>query len=106
MVKLKGDHDVFADGSVKIIATPGHTPGHQSLLIQLRHTGPVLLSGDLYHFKANREQYAIPGWNDKKKTIHSFAKIDQLLEKTQAQLWIQHNKEQFDAQKKSPNFYD
>src|SRR5262245_23694000 len=53
-VLLDGDHDVFGDGSVVIIATPGHTPGHQSLLVNLRKTGPVVLSGDLYHYPAER----------------------------------------------------
>ena len=53
--KLDGDHDVFGDGSVVIIATPGHTPGHQSLLVKLRMTGAVLLSGDAVHFKENRD---------------------------------------------------
>ena len=41
---LTGDHDVFGDGSVKIIYAPGHTPGHQVLLVELENTGPVLLS--------------------------------------------------------------
>ena len=41
--KLEGDHDVFGDGSVMLIATPGHTPGHQSLLVRLPKTGALLL---------------------------------------------------------------
>src|SRR6185436_9599335 len=49
---LDGDHDVFGDGSVVIISTPGHTPGHQSLLVNLPKTGAILLSGDLYHYPA------------------------------------------------------
>jgi N-acyl homoserine lactone hydrolase len=49
--KLEGDHDVFGDGSVTIISTPGHTPGHQSLLVKLSMTGALLLSGDAVHFK-------------------------------------------------------
>jgi len=44
--KLAGDHDVFGDGSVTILSTPGHTPGHQSLLVRLPKTGYVVLSGD------------------------------------------------------------
>jgi glyoxylase-like metal-dependent hydrolase (beta-lactamase superfamily II) len=39
LVKLAGDHDVFGDGSVTILSTPGHTPGHQSLLVRLPKTG-------------------------------------------------------------------
>ena len=46
VTKLDGDHDVFGDGSVTIIATPGHTPGHQVLLVRLKRFGAVLLSGD------------------------------------------------------------
>jgi N-acyl homoserine lactone hydrolase len=44
------DHDVFGDGTVVIKFSPGHTPGHQSLFLKLAKTGPVLLSGDLYHY--------------------------------------------------------
>ena len=106
LITLDGDYDVFGDGSVKIISTPGHTPGHQSLLIQLPNTVPVLLPGDLYHFRANRKQYGIPVWNDKKATIHSFVKIDEILEQSNAQLWIEHDKETFDALKKASQFYN
>src|SRR5262245_62501543 len=47
---LDGDYDVFGDGTVVIIATPGHTPGHQSLFVNLAKNGPIVLSGDLYHY--------------------------------------------------------
>lgn len=104
--KLSGQLDLFGDGRVVLIPTPGHSAGHQSLLVRLKHTGPVLLSGDLYHFQANRDHYGIPVWNDKKATVRSFAKIDELLDKTQAQLWIHHDKPQFDALNKAPKFYD
>jgi N-acyl homoserine lactone hydrolase len=50
-VYLTGDHDVFGDGSVTIISSPGHTPGHQALLVRLPKTGPVLLTGDAAHFR-------------------------------------------------------
>jgi N-acyl homoserine lactone hydrolase len=49
---LDGDYDVFGDGSVVIISTPGHTPGHQSLFLRLAKYGPLLLMGDLYHYPA------------------------------------------------------
>src|SRR5688572_29077316 len=42
---LEGDHDVFGDGSVTIVSTPGHTPGHQVLLVKLPKTGALILSG-------------------------------------------------------------
>ena len=57
VTKLEGDHDVFGDGSVTILSTPGHTPGHQSLLVKLPKTGAIVLSGDAVHF---REQLGKP----------------------------------------------
>src|SRR5206468_11824799 len=53
ITRLAGDHDVFGDGSVTILSTPGHTPGHQSLLVRLPKTGYVVLSGDAVHFRDN-----------------------------------------------------
>jgi N-acyl homoserine lactone hydrolase len=50
VTKLDGDRDVFGDGSVTVLSTPGHTPGHQSLLVNLPKTGAVVLSGDAVHF--------------------------------------------------------
>jgi len=105
-VALKGDHDVFGDGSTIILSTPGHSPGHQSLYIKLPETGPVILSGDLYHFEENRTNYGIPVWNDKKLTIQSFARIDNILDNTSAKLWIQHDPEEAKSKSMSPNFYN
>jgi glyoxylase-like metal-dependent hydrolase (beta-lactamase superfamily II) len=68
VTKLEGDHDVFGDGSVMIISTPGHTPGHQGLLVKLPKTGAVLLSGDAVHFKDNWENRRVPQNNDNKET--------------------------------------
>jgi len=102
---LQGDHDVFGDGSAVILSTPGHSPGHQSLYLKLPETGPVILSGDLYHFEKNRKDYGIPVWNDKKLTINSFAKIDNILDQTSAKLWIQHDPEEAKSMRMSPAFY-
>lgn len=104
-VSLQGDHDVFGDGSAVILSTPGHSPGHQSLFLKLPKTGPVILSGDLYHFEKNRQDYGVPIWNDKKSTISSFAKIDHILDQTSAKLWIQHDPEQAKNQRMSPAYY-
>ncbi|MCJ8337414.1 MAG: N-acyl homoserine lactonase family protein [Pseudomonadales bacterium] len=104
-IQLQGDHDVFGDGSAVILSTPGHSPGHQSLYLKLPETGPVILSGDLFHFEKNRQDYGIPVWNDKKSTISSFAKIDNILDQTSAKLWIQHDPEQAKSMRMSPAYY-
>lgn len=60
---LTGDKDVFGDGAVVIINTPGHTPGHHSLLVKLKGMGNVLITGDLTHFQENYAMNGVPGFN-------------------------------------------
>ena len=105
-IKLDGHYDVFGDGSVVILSTPGHTPGHQNLFLNLPETGPTILSGDLYHFEENRVEYAIPVFNTKRETIHSFVLIDNVLDDIKkSKLWIQHDKPFVESLNLSPGFY-
>jgi glyoxylase-like metal-dependent hydrolase (beta-lactamase superfamily II) len=107
VTKLEGDYDVFGDGSVMIIATPGHTPGHQSLLVNLPKTGALLLSGDAVHFKDNWDNRRVPTINfDKDKTAASMQRMADIIANEKAQLWINHDKMQSDSLKKSHDFYD
>jgi len=104
---LAGDKDVFGDGSVTILSTPGHTPGHQSLLVKLPKTGAVVLSGDAVHFKDNWDNRRVPSMNaNKDMSAASMQKIADTLGKEKAQLWINHDKAQRDSQKLAPEFYD
>jgi len=104
---LDGDHDVFGDGSVRIIYSPGHTPGHQSLLVDLENTGPIVLSGDLYHTRANRALRRVPSFNfNEQQTLASMDKVEKLLADTGATLWIEHDKALADSLKKAPAYYD
>jgi N-acyl homoserine lactone hydrolase len=105
---LKGeDHDVFGDGTVVIKFTPGHTPGHQSLFLKLAKTGPILLSGDLYHYPEEITYKRIPSFDsDKEQTARSRAMIEEFVKKNNAQLWIQHDYTSGIKRKIAPEFYD
>ncbi|MCK1684071.1 N-acyl homoserine lactonase family protein [Bradyrhizobium sp. 147] len=105
--QLAGDKDVFGDGSVTILSTPGHTPGHQSLLVKLPKTGAVILSGDAVHFKDNWDNRRVPSMNvNKDQSAASMQKIADTLAREKAQLWINHDKAQRDSQKLAPEFYE
>jgi N-acyl homoserine lactone hydrolase len=105
-IELDGDHDVFGDGTVVVKSTPGHTPGHQSLFVKLAKTGPVVLTGDLYHYAAERRLKKVPANDNRAQTEASRAAIEELLQKTGAQLWIQHDILANANLKKSPKYYE
>ena len=95
VVKLTGDKDVFGDATVVILSTPGHTPGHQSLLLRLPKTGTVVLSGDLAHFKENFDQRRVPTFNyNKEQSLASMDRVAQLLLSERARLLINHDSAQ------------
>ena len=101
------DYDVFGDGTVVIKAAPGHSPGHQVLFLKLAKTGPLVLSGDLYHYPEERQRKLIPATEfNAEQTVASRAAIEAFLKKTGAQFWIQHDLTANAKLKKSPAFYE
>ena len=106
-VKLNGDHDVFGDGSVILVATPGHTPGHQSLLVRLPKRGPVILSGDMVHLRENWVNRRVPSFNyDRAQSLQSMEKVARLMAETGAELWINHDKEQSATIPRAPAYIE
>ena len=101
------DYDVFHDGSVVIKPTPGHTPGHRVLFLKLAKTGPVVLSGDLYHYpeELNVDRVMVNDFNPD-QTRASRKALQEFLTKSKAQLWIQHDLAGFSKLKKAPEFYE
>jgi len=104
---LDGDTDVFGDGSVTLISTPGHTPGSQSLLVHLKNSGFIILSGDVVHLEENFEKNIVPSLNtDKATSIASMDRVRRMIATYQAKLFINHDKAQSDTLRLLPAFYD
>jgi N-acyl homoserine lactone hydrolase len=104
---IDGDRDVFGDGTVRILKAPGHTPGHQCLLVKLKKSGVVVLSGDLYHLRANRKGQRVPTINtERADTLASIARIEKIVQNQKARLVIQHDPEDWKALPKIPAFLE
>ena len=89
---LAADKDVFGDGSVMILNMPGHTPGHHSLLVKLRDMGPVLITGDLSHFRENYESDGVPTFNtDRAASLASIDRFKRIAKNLKATVIIQHD---------------
>ena len=103
--KIKGDYDVFGDGTVVIKYMPGHTPGHSALYLDLPEAGPMLLSGDLYHLSLSRVHKRVPLFNtDVKQTLESMEHFEAFADSTGAQVYLQHSREDFEKMPKAPNY--
>lgn len=104
---IADDFDVFGDGTVRILKMPGHTPGHQALMIKLPKTGTVLLSGDLYHTRENRQERRVPRVNtDRADTLASIDRFERLATRTHARVIVQHDPEDFRSLPKFPAYLD
>jgi N-acyl homoserine lactone hydrolase len=91
------DKDVFGDGSVMMLYTPGHTPGHHSLLVKLPQAGNFLISGDAVHFRENYDTDGVPAFNfDRSQTLASIARMKKIAEVSKATLVIQHDARDID----------
>jgi glyoxylase-like metal-dependent hydrolase (beta-lactamase superfamily II) len=101
------DFDVFGDGTVVIMSAPGHTPGHQVLVVKLAHRGTVVLAGDLYHYPEERATGRTPTFEfNAEQSRASRAKIEKLVKDNNAQLWIEHDIATHAGLPRSPQYVD
>jgi N-acyl homoserine lactone hydrolase len=101
------DFDVFGDGTVVIMSTPGHTPGHQVLAVKLKNAGTIVLGGDLYHYPEERTTGRTPTFEfNAEQSKTSRAHIEQYLKDTHGTLWIEHDKATHAALPKAPKYLD
>jgi N-acyl homoserine lactone hydrolase len=86
------DKDVFGDGTVIMLRTPGHTPGHSSLLVKLAKMGPVIITGDVVHFRENFDSDGVPSFNyDRAQTVASIERLKKIAANLKATVIIQHD---------------
>jgi len=86
------DYDVFGDGKVIVMSTPGHTPGHQVVAVELDHAGWIVLAGDLYHYPEERTTGRTPSFEfDREMSLASRQRVEDFLIEHDATLWIEHD---------------
>jgi glyoxylase-like metal-dependent hydrolase (beta-lactamase superfamily II) len=101
------DLDVFGDGSVVVMSTPGHTPGHQVVAVKLANAGTVVLGGDLYHYPEERTTGRTPTFEfDAEQSKASRARVEALLKTSGGTLWIEHDLLTHAALPKAPGYVD
>lgn len=104
---MDGDADLFGDGALTVLSTPGHTPGHCSMLVRLPRTGPVLLAADVAHYRYNLDRRCVPGMNsDPGQSRTSMDRIEQVARDEGARLWLNHDIVQAATIPHAPAFFD
>ena len=104
----KDEYDVFGDGKAMIKAAPGHTPGHQVLVLNLASLGKLMIAGDLYHYPAERGFRRAPPDNaaNVARSAASRATIEQYLSATKTGILIEHEWAAIARLNKPPEFYE
>jgi N-acyl homoserine lactone hydrolase len=100
--------DLFGDGTIRMIFTPGHAPGHQSFLVTLPRTGPVLLTIDAAYTLDHWENKALPGLVvSSADAVDSVAKLRRIASDTNAMVVTGHDPDNWGTYRKAPHdFYD
>ncbi|OCA52926.1 AttM family quorum-quenching N-acyl homoserine lactonase [Photorhabdus namnaonensis] len=99
--------DVYGDGALKTVFTPGHSPGHQSLLVTLPNSGSLLLTIDAAYTLDHWEERALPGFlTSTTETVRSVQKLRHLAKRTNAIVVTGHDPDAWPTFRKAPEYYD
>lgn len=100
------DGDTELAPGLTVLRTDGHTPGHQSLLVELPETGPVILAGDCCYWQEHLERERVPGvvWNPT-LALHAIKRLKTLARLTGARVFPGHDPEFWRTLKHSPDPY-
>ena len=101
--EIDGEHDVFGDGSVVLLPTPGHTPGHQSLWIRPAPGVQFVLTADACYTQEHLERMVLPSAvHDAPEMTRSMQRLRDLRERQSAQLLYGHDAAQWRALPHAP----
>ena len=102
---IDADFDVFGDGRVIVLKAPGHTPGHQVLLLRLKKAGALLLCGGLYPLRESRMQKRVPSINvSRADTLATMDRIEKIALNQKARIIAQGDPADFAALPKFPAY--
>jgi N-acyl homoserine lactone hydrolase len=103
---VDGDHDLFGDGAVVLTPLPGHTPGHQGLLVRLRDTGPILLAADIAYTAQDYAEGAVRAGNvDLDQSRRSIERAKRIASERGATVWLHHDPDAQRAVRTAPEHY-
>jgi glyoxylase-like metal-dependent hydrolase (beta-lactamase superfamily II) len=102
------EYDVFGDGTVVVMAAHGHTAGQQVLVVNFPKMGRIMLSGDLYHFREEREQQVLPHTleYDKEASRLSRVRLEAWAKANNVPVWIEHDTRLYAGLKKAPAYIE
>jgi N-acyl homoserine lactone hydrolase len=104
--QLTDEFDLFGDGVIKMIFSPGHAPGHQSFLITLPKGDPILLVVDAAYTMDHWNEKCLPGFlTSAIECARSVKKLRMLADKSGAMIVTGHDPEKWPTFKKAPHFY-
>jgi glyoxylase-like metal-dependent hydrolase (beta-lactamase superfamily II) len=102
----EGELDLFKDGTIRLLETPGHSAGHMSLLLELEQTGPVLLTADAVDNRAQWEGREHPrALFSREDARRSLERLRELARQTDALLVLGHEPEDWSRLKHAPDCY-
>lgn len=98
------DGDLMVMPGVHLVATPGHSPGHQSIVLwDAPDAGTLVIAGDAINCHANAEQDLPPGLSsDADEAVYSMHRLLALTEAAGATLLMGHDMSQFASLPKVP----
>jgi glyoxylase-like metal-dependent hydrolase (beta-lactamase superfamily II) len=102
----EGELDLFADGTIRLLETPGHSAGHMSLLLDLEETGPVLITADAADTRAQWDGREPPrALASREDAQRSLERLRKLAEQSDALLVLGHDADNWSQIRRAPDHY-